>query len=51
MIAGEITTKDAWMISRKVVRQAIKEIGYTERPSGFDSETMRSHHVGTLSVA
>src|SRR6476620_428435 len=38
MIAGEITTK-ATVDYQKIVRDAIKDVGYTRAKYGFDSET------------
>lgn len=37
-IFGEVTT-DAWVDLRSIVRQTIKEIGYTESGIGFDADS------------
>ena len=38
MLAGEITTS-AWVDTVKIVREAVKEIGYTDSAMGFDYRT------------
>jgi S-adenosylmethionine synthetase len=38
VVAGEITTS-AWVDMPVIVRQTVREIGYTESSMGFDSET------------
>ncbi|MCK4409621.1 MAG: methionine adenosyltransferase [Candidatus Eisenbacteria sp.] len=38
-VSGEISTKDAYVDIPSVVRDTIREIGYTDASYGFDSET------------
>ena len=39
IVAGEITTSCLRRLSQDVVRETIKEIGYTRAKFGFDAET------------
>ncbi len=39
LVMGEITTQDAYVDIQKIVRDTIREIGYTKAEYGFDAET------------
>ena len=39
IVAGEVTTTDAYVDINKIVRQTINEVGYTDTELGFDGNT------------